>query len=395
MRKINLLLLLSALLIASCAKKDAGPQNGKTVNTDSKLNSLTRFEYKPSVFSMSYPKSDQQVLINKRKQNSVSFLYDTPWSNGLGKTSVYESTDLPAILPETRRQIYLGAIIKGDQAINVEDVRPLNIPVKDRNPITIYANFPTDSISVTGLPSIPLQAKYLRDALKAGSGTQIQSFTYQMTQFKRISELQKSFGVNFNIGKIFNVNYLDTTSFAHYQTVVNAEIVQENFALNIEPPIYGPFLKNTVDMSQFGGVQPLIVSSITYGRKGILIMESDSTFESVRKTLSVSFTLAANLFGGSDTTGFFSKYSATLGLHLTKAQKDIIQNSKTYVYIIGADGSTVVQAVVGGLEGFAKAIAGGGGFSASNPGVPLYYNLNYLNDFGTFRHQFRIDYPNH
>lgn len=391
---LNLLIVLVTIFAVSC-KKTSEPELADTSKSNSSFKNLKRFNYKPTIINLSsFSKESPKGIVNRKKQNTITFLRDSIWAGETGKTSFYESTEIPTILPETRLKLYLGAIIRGDLAVGVDNFTPLQIPAVDRNPITIYANFPTDSISRTIMPAPSQDARYIRDALKAGSGQQIQSFTYEQNQFRRTEELKKSFGANLNIGKILTVDFLDTTSTGGQKTRVRAEFTQENFSINIEPPIYEPFLKETVDMGQFGGYDPFIVSSVTYGRKGIFIMESDSTFQMIKSTLNVALNLSAELLGASSSTKLGENFSVQLNARLTNEQKATIQNSMIYVYVIGVDGTSTVRAVTGGLAGFAQIIAESGGFTPESPGAPLYYTLNYLSDFGTFRNPFRVDIRN-
>ncbi|MBZ4189361.1 thiol-activated cytolysin family protein [Niabella beijingensis] len=396
MKKYSLLVMAIAVLVSCSKRMDVQKANPDGLKNGTQFMNLKRYQYKPTVFNL-MDNSTAQGVFNQKKQNTITFLRDSLWPNNAGKTSFYESTEIPAILPETRMKLYLGAILRGDQAVDVENFTPLRIPITDRNPITMYANFPTDSIYRTVMPSPIQDASYIRAALKAGTGTQVQSFTYEMNQFKKTEELKKSFGANLKVGNILDVSYLDTSAAGMQKTKVRAEFIQENFAVNIEPPIYEPFLKPTVDMGQFGGYDPLIVSSVTYGRKGIFIMESDSSYDMVRKTLSVALTLSAEMVSSlvaGDSSKLGNNFSITLGLRLTKEQRETIENSKVYVYVIGVDGKSTVQAVTGGLAGFAEVIAKSGGFSPESPGVPLYYTLNYLSDFGTFRNPFQVNVSN-
>lgn len=396
MKNYSLLVMAIAVLVSCSKRMDVQRADPDGLKNGTQFMNLKRYQYKPTVFNL-MDNSTAQGVFNQKKQNTITFLRDSLWSNNAGKTLFYESTEIPAILPETRRKLYLGAILRGDQAVDVENFTPLRIPITDRNPITMYANFPTDSIYRTVMPSPIQDASYIRAALKAGTGTQVQSFTYEMNQFKKTEELKKSFGANLKVGNILDVSYLDTSAAGMQKTKVRAEFIQENFAVNIEPPIYEPFLKPTIDMGQFGGYDPLIVSSVTYGRKGIFIMESDSSYDMVRKTLSVALTLSAEMVSSlvaGDSSKLGNNFSITLGLRLTKEQRETIENSKVYVYVIGVDGKSTVQAVTGGLAGFAEVIAKSGGFSPESPGVPLYYTLNYLSDFGTFRNPFHVNVSN-
>ncbi|QIH35997.1 thiol-activated cytolysin family protein [Sphingobacterium sp. DR205] len=393
-KKLNCIALIASfvVLITSCSK-DLVP--GGTIEPSSGLKGLKTYTFKPTEINLSsFDTAGIQGFTKKSKQNSLTFLRDSIWPNNTGKTSFYETTDIPAVLEETRRKLYLGAILKGEAAIDVDNVNPVFIPVTYRNPITMYANFPTDSIYRTVIPSKIQDLSYLRAALSSAAGNQIQSFTYEQSQFRKTEELKKSFGANLNLAKILTVNYLDTLENSTATTIVRAEFTQENFSIAIEPPIYEPFLKSNFDYSIFNGIRPVIVSSVTYGRKGIFIMESDSSYTAVKKTLNVALTLSAEMLNVSSTDSLGPAFSAALNLRLTNAQKTIINNSRMKVYIIGADGKSIVKAITTGLTGFAEVLAGNGGFTKDSPGDILYYSLNYLDDFATFRNQFKINIAN-
>ena len=388
--KYIMLLSLPIVLATSCSKtKDLGSVE------QSKQNQLKKFNYKPTVINLStFDKESFESLANSKKQNSLTYLRDSIWANGGGKSFFYETTEIPAVLEETRKKLYLGAIIKGTAALDINNFVPELIAPSYRNPITMYVNFPTDSIYRTVLPSKFQDIAYMRAALKAGSGIQIQSFSYEQSQFRKAEELKKSFGANVNLADILTVDYLDTLSSSKFKTLVRAEFIQENFSINIEPPIYAPFLKPNFDRSVLGQTAPLIVSSVTYGRKGIFIMESDSSYNMVKNTLSVALTLSAELLGASSESKLGPAFSAELKARLTKEQTATLQNSRMKVYIIGVDGKSLIEAVTGGLAGFAKVLSQNGNFTPESPGDILYYSLNYLDDFATFRNRFQINVAN-
>lgn len=383
---------LFAVIITSCTK-DIVPDD--PVKQVPGLEGLKTYTFKPTEFNLSsFDTAGIQGFTKKDKQNSLTFLRDSIWPNNAGKTSFYESTDIPAVHEETRRKLYLGAIIKGESAIDVDNVNPVFLPITYRNPITMYVNFPTDSIYRTVIPSKKQDLSYLRAALSSAAGKQIQSFTYEHSQFRKTDELKKSFGANLNLGNIFTVDYLDSLSKSTAKTIVRAEFTQENFSIAIEPPIYEPFLKSNFDYSIFNKIKPLIVSSVTYGRKGLLIMESNSSYEMVKKTLNIALTLSAEMLNVSSTNPLGPEFSAALNLRLTNEQKATLNTAQMKVYTIGTEGKSIVKAINTGLVGFAEVLAENGGFTKDNPGDILYYSLNYLDDFSTFRNQFKINIAN-
>ena len=319
-------------------------------------------------------------ILEQKKQNTVEVLRDSVWASGNGKTLFLQSTEMPAVFDNIRRQVYLGAIIKAENAGNPSNFLPVFVTAAERNPITIYASFPTDSISKTlASPSPTAERAYLQAALKVGSGQQLSSFRYEMESFKRYEELKLSFGANVSVAGLFKLDIKDSTALSNNKTRVRAEFTQENFSVNLEPPIDKPFLKDPIDKSKFGQYDPLIVSSITYGRKGIMTVESDSSFKSVTSSIKAVFNLPLPVL----------KDSLNISAHLTKSQIDVLNNAKISIYIIGAEGKDLAK-IIQGIPGFAQIIAGGGEFSWQAPGVPLYYTLNYLSDFSTYWNKFQV-----
>ncbi|WP_316821308.1 thiol-activated cytolysin family protein [Pedobacter gandavensis] len=312
-----------------------------------------------------------------------------------GNTLFMRSTEIPAINNNVRQVIYLGAIVKATDLGDITKIVPVLTTTAERNPITIYADFPTDSISrVIKSPSPNSDKSYIRAALKAGSGKQLSSFRFQMESFKKNEELKLAFRANVNIGGLLNITALDSSKFSQKKTSVRVEFTQENFAVNIEPPIEQPFLKDPINTTKFGNTDPLIVSSIVYGRKGIMTIESDSSYSSVTQMLNIvlkapisKLVEAADKVAGNDT----SSLGVTLGM--TKEQIKTLQTSVMKVYIIGVNGDQIFK-VVQGLTGFTDILAGGGIFSPESPGVPLYYTLNYLSDFSPYWNKFQVTVTN-
>ncbi|WP_316839916.1 thiol-activated cytolysin family protein [Pedobacter gandavensis] len=334
--------------------------------------------------------SDAKVLDNllqSRKQNTVEILRDSVWTGG--KTLFLRSTDIPAINPEIRKSIYLGAIIKGEVITDVSAIKPLLLPSSERNPITMYATFITDSTSrEVAKPSPEADRSYLRDALKAGSGKQLSAFRFNMESFSRTNELRLSFGANVNIGGILGITTTETSLFSAKKTSVRVEFTQENYSINIEPPLGLPFIKNMTDKTKFGLLDPMIVSSITYGRKGIMTFESDSNYEEVVKTLNIILKLPIPKLVSE---GGKPLISAEIGL--SKEQMSLLENSIMKVYVIGVNGKDVFK-IVKGLEGFMEILATGQEFSPETPGVPLFYTLHYVSDFSNYWNNFKVNIAN-
>jgi thiol-activated cytolysin len=111
-----------------------------------------------------------------------------------------------------------------------------------------------------------------------------------------------------------------------------------------------------------GNVSPVYVSSIKYGRMGLLAVESDYSEEEVK----VAFDMAYNaiIAGG--------------GASLDTEYKKIISESTIKVRIYGGSGESACQ--IFGYDSFVNWIKTGGDFSKESPGAPLSYTLRYVKD---------------
>lgn len=389
MKKIIRILFVVSTVVSvfSCKKNEILGTNDDIPNVKgyvSQFRGMPRYSSGPIRVNIQDTESIYDLLDGK-KQNAAEVIRDSVWSNGQGKTLFLRSNEIPALTDIIRKQLYLGAILKGEDAGKVEDFVPITLALNERNPITIYASFPTDSTSrvLTKLgPSV--DRNYIQTALKNGSGEQLQSFTYDMASFNSYQEMKLSFNANLNIVGLFKLTVHDSTHLSNNKTRVRAEFTQENFSVNIEPPIYEPFVKETVDKDRFGKYDPVIVSSVTYGRKGIMTFESDSTYKAVNSSITAVFNLpATKLKAAADGENLL-----TLGL--SQSQVNTINNAQIKVYLIGPQGKDIIN-IIQGVRGFASLIANGGEYSWQSPGTPLYYSLNYMSDFSTHWTNFKVD----
>ncbi|MBN1696192.1 MAG: thiol-activated cytolysin family protein [Spirochaetales bacterium] len=111
-----------------------------------------------------------------------------------------------------------------------------------------------------------------------------------------------------------------------------------------------------------GNVSPVYVSSVKYGRMGLLAVESDYSEEEVKVAFKMAYD--AIVAGG--------------GASLDIEYKNIISESTINVRIYGGSGESACQ--IFGYESFVDWIKKGGEFSKASPGAPLSYTLRYVRD---------------
>jgi thiol-activated cytolysin len=376
-KQVLLLLGCASLVLYSCRKNQdaAAPiQKPGTGGIVYQFADFKKFANDPIRIPLRNAEHLQQIW-NQFKQNGVSIDQVVPGPNG--KTLMVSSDEVPTLNAVTRTTSFIGAIYYGN-SINDMSLRPIPNTAISRRPISVYADFPTDFIQDSiAVPSPAAQARFVRNALKEGSGDQISSFTYDMQRFYSFDELKLSFGANLNIGSVFTFDLLDSITSANKKTRIRAMFVQKNFTINMEPPADGKIIDGPVDPALFGGYAPLIVTNVNYGRMGVMTIESDSSYDAVNFAVRATLNLGA-VGGGS--------------IHLTEDQQRLLDRAKIKAYVIGADGSDAVK-TVNGFDGFRDLILNGGKFSPAKPGVPISINLRYVSDFAPYNSKFELYLP--
>ncbi|WP_143307505.1 thiol-activated cytolysin family protein [Chitinophaga vietnamensis] len=375
MKKYILLLLGCASLVMYSCRKDkeaAAPQQQRPGKIDYQFANFQKFIPKPIQLQM-LTEEQFQAIVNRSKRNTTSI--DRVVTNPDGSRTYYLSSDeIPALTVKDRTTTYIGALLQGN---SIDDMTLKPIQGVQQRPISVYADFPTDFVQDSiKVPSGSSQQAFVRKALLRGTGDQISSFTYDMQRFYRSDELKLSFGANVNIGKIFSASVQSWDSSSNKRTRIRAMFVQKNFSINMDPPADGKVIEGSVDPSRFGGYAPLIVSNVNFGRMGIITIESTDTYEATNLAVKAAFNVG--IVGG--------------GANLTSDQLHLLQAATIQSYIIGADGTDAVR-TISGFDGFSELILKGGKFSATNPGVPISFDLRYVSDFSPYATQFQLLLP--
>ncbi|MCX2496271.1 thiol-activated cytolysin family protein, partial [Pedobacter sp. PF22-3] len=208
------------------------------------------------------------------------------------------------------------------------------------------------------------------------SGKEITSFSFDMNQFTYYDEFKLAFGANIKVGNIFNASASLGKTKIEKKTGLIAKFVQRNFTLDMDLPEDGNLLDNSVDPATLGPYSPVYVSSITYGRMGMIKVESDYNYSSLTRAFKAAFN--AGIVSG--------------GASIADSLKTIIDNSSIEIYDVGGEGESVAQSI-NGYDAFRQYIISGGNYTPQTPGFPLYYTLSYLSDNSIFRTRFLVNFP--
>jgi hypothetical protein len=142
------------------------------------------------------------------------------------------------------------------------------------------------------------------------------------------------------------------------------EFTQEYYSVDMDLP--KPGMDNffdRVECVQAGGISPVYVSSVKYGRKAFLMIESKTIDNSQAAEIKASF------------DGFF----ASGGINSDLTLQRLINEKSIKGVIIGGPSYEGIKAItsVGSLKDYLLA---GANFNESSPGVPLSYTLRFVND---------------
>lgn len=129
------------------------------------------------------------------------------------------------------------------------------------------------------------------------------------------------------------------------------------FADGVTPEQCDPYMAD--------GNPPCWVSSVTYGRIGILVMHSSYSREDMRLAVQAAF----------------SGFGWDLDSDLNAFYQQVLANSEIKVLILGGNATDGVQAILGDpVAGLRTWIENGAELTQASQGLPISYTVNYLKD---------------
>ncbi|WP_316821309.1 thiol-activated cytolysin family protein [Pedobacter gandavensis] len=319
-----------------------------------------------------------EELLNARKQNGATLIGEYSSSEGLVRE--FESTEM-IVTPDNETYIYPGSIIKS-ASIPSDDFAPL-IGYK-KLPIDVSTTFISDkSFGRILSPSLSQTRVFLRDALMdpSFSGNQLEEFSTESYLINSYKETKVAFGYNINEKRLFsstNTSMNSSSSKITSKTGLILTYLVKNFTLSTPNPQVGEMVDyvNT-PASVFQGSSPVYVNSVTYGRFGFLMVESESDSAVVHTTWKK---VVKKLFRKSTET-------------FSSDELKVFNSCKVTVYLLGSSLGTVTDLIIN--PGSYEALAGFfsdnlGIFTASDPGVPIQFSAKYLTNNMPYKSTFRI-----
>ncbi|MGJ1323412.1 thiol-activated cytolysin family protein [Sphingobacterium faecium] len=288
--------------------------------------------------------------------------------------------------------IYPGAILDGRSLEGQFSPRMLTGISNHIRPITISTSMPVSGSAVakTSLPR-PIAEKTLYNAALTDLETQnpgevgAASLIVELDTFRVYEELKTLYGYNKGIDAFLINSSTVKKGENHLITSVSAikiKFFQHNFTIDVDVPnshneLFDPTGLNLPAIT--GGVTPVYVKSVTYGRMGVMIIESTESSEKLYNAVYKQLGILKNLIG--------------IDKHLTEEEKNIINSASIRVKYTGIGTDLAPLVSVSGVNGFIDVLQANTTYSKTSPGIPVAFQLAYLNSgHGLVEAPFQINY---
>lgn len=272
------------------------------------------------------------------------------------KQNIVKSTE--ATILYGKSYIYPGSILEFS---SISDQKYKPVFVSNRNPITVsttLAHKPTARIITS--PSYSKLSDYVKEMAKGADFQQNEKFMFQYKRFSFYDEIKSAFGTNIDTRKLFSSRTESSIEESHKivkSTGMYVKFYQSSFTVNMDiaPISNQPIVGST-------GLEPVYVNSVTYGRLGVLVFETDETYEFAESCIKKEFD---RIFYNKTTT-------------LNQKEKLFYENTEFKVLIIGSDSDYIVQSFKG--YGHFLNLIYNSRFTENSFGVPITCSFSYANN---------------
>lgn len=317
-------------------------------------------------------KEEIQTPVNNEpipQQESYSSLEWDESYHPYSDTKAGNSSAEMVVTQDVNKSLHIGAVYTG-ASINDLSFKRINYRL---DPIDISYTFPRFYIDHIERPSPSTYFTSFQNALNSPyfSGKQVQAFEYDFKQFTSYNELKLAFGANVDIKGIFNLSDSLNYDKVKQKTGLFARVLQQNFSVIMDYPYEGNVFANDDDYYKVASKDPVYVNSITYGRMAIIAIESEYSYEALKNAFKASLSLKV----------------VNADLNESNESKEIMDKAEIKLYVWGGAGLETMK-LHEGASALSDWIMSGGEFTRENPGVPILFTANRVEDDSTFRTTF-------
>lgn len=278
----------------------------------------------------------------------------------------YPSTSTSNILISDPNIVYVGAAFP-ESEFGKNFTKELLYP---RNPIEISTSFPdyylgeitreTGSFGYKKFMKEVLHSPEYKTYLQKGGK---ESLDFQCTEYFSYSDIEKAFSSNAGLAKIFSAKVQTNSKKTNIKSRLLGQLVSRNFTVTMEVPVNGFFKDKSKDTS---AENPVYVRSISYGKIALLSVESEYSFEEVKKAVEAGIKWKIFSAGGS--------YSSK--------DVEILQKSTITLYLISDDTDGSANQFFVSLDAIKNAFQIN--YTDANYGLPIYCKGHYTKDNSLF-----------
>lgn len=335
----------------------------------------------PDATSVKFHHPNDYVVHINTSRNSFNILekdadlfnYDNVVKRGTRSSDDYftvekdVSTNETVVLPEYSPHVWIGNVLYRSSVADCT-YRPIIGPKK---PVTISMTQTGTEPGVINNPSYSTFSAYIKQQIQKSSFKQNDDFLFSVEQFTSYDELKSAFGSNVNTRFLFLGSTSSSNDLKHHiskATGIYLKFWQSSFTVVMDTPDI-PY----ANISQALMDSAVYINSITYGRFGLLTLETNEEANYAKKMIQESFHT------------LFTKGSS----YITNEERNFLNGCDFKVYLIGGNGATAVQSFYG-FTGFVDHITKGQ-FSKDQPGVPIFCSFANVADNSLARIKFKYN----
>ena len=335
-------------------------ENGELVNVED-FSAFTEKKPEQSTYSKAFLYDEVYEIIDGKEVDLTHTQFLT--------RSTHEFYEIATIQPT---YIYLGSVLTAE-SINKGRYIPVGFPNALKKEITVSFSLPVKSKVIAPKKSSFQDA--IVDAIgdRDFSGRQSQVFSYKMKQFSYYKEVKLAFGANVNVGQLFGVNTDINNGQTRKNTALFVDFSQIYFDVAMDIPDDGNIFIDENTRQQYLSMNPIYINTVNYGRKGVILTESNESYDKLSVAIRASFN--AKIVNGK--------------LSLDSETERVLQEAEISICILGGDGGDAVKTIKGFNE-FQNFIINGGVYSNEVYGVPISYSGGYASNNSMFISEFDI-----
>lgn len=238
-----------------------------------------------------------------------------------------------------------------------------------RNPIEISVNFQDAYLGeITKETGSFGYKKFMKEVLRSpeykdhvSSGV-LESLDFQCTEFYSYSDIEKAFSSNMGLAKLFAAKVQSNSKKTNIKSRLVGRLISKNFSVTMETPVKGFFKEKIMDQA---AENPVFIRSMSYGKLALLAIESEYSFEEVKKAVEagIKWKISAN--------GSYNQHDT-----------EILQKSVITLYVLTDDKNSAFNQLFNSLENVLEAFKIS--YSEKSTGLPVTCIGQYTKDLSIF-----------